>query len=88
MPNINLLEFRMAGIYNKNDQSYKNEDVYKMHTYKDAINNTEGAYVIYPGDKDVEIFKEKEKLIPSVGAFPLTPGNSKEQEEELRLDIV
>ena len=27
-----------------------NEDVYKMHTYKDAITKTEGAYVLYPGE--------------------------------------
>lgn len=68
--------------YNKKDHVYKHEDVYKMHTYKDAILNTKGAYVLYPGDK-AKIFREKEEIIPSVGAFPLTPGNNRKQEEEL-----
>lgn len=68
--------------YNKKDHIYKHEDVYKMHTYKDAILNTKGAYVLYPGNK-AKIFREKEEIIPSVGAFPLTPGNNREQEEEL-----
>ena len=46
-------------IYNKKDLSYKNEDVYKMHTYKDAINNTKGAYVIYPEIKMWKYLKRK-----------------------------
>jgi uncharacterized protein len=61
---------------------YKKEDVYKMHTYKDAILNSLGAYVLYPGDYPT-IFREENEIIPSVGAFPLTPGNNREQEEEL-----
>ena len=61
---------------------YKKEDVYKMHTYKDAILNSLGSYVLYPGDYPT-IYPEGEGIIPSVGAFPLTPGNSHEQEEEL-----
>ena len=53
---------------------YKNADVYKMHTYKDAIKNTLGAYVLYPGDLP-KIFEENpDTVVPSVGAFPLTPG--------------
>ncbi|BDZ68776.1 DUF2357 domain-containing protein [Methanobacterium ferruginis] len=31
--------------------TFKNEDIYKMHTYKDAIKDTLGAYVLYPGRK-------------------------------------
>ena len=54
---------------------YKNADVYKMHTYKDAIKNTLGAYVLYPGDY-TEIFEENpDTIVPSVGAFNLTPGS-------------
>lgn len=53
---------------------YKNADVYKMHTYKDAIKNSLGAYVLYPGHIP-EIFEENpDTIVPSVGAFPLTPG--------------
>lgn len=31
-------------------RKFKYGDLYKMHTYKDAILKTEGAYVLYPGD--------------------------------------
>ena len=55
---------------------YKYADVYKMHTYKDAIKNTLGAYVLYPGTEP-KIFEEKSpNIIPSVGAFPLKPGKT------------
>lgn len=62
---------------------YKSADVYKMHTYKDAIIGSLGAYVLYPGNTPPKIFKEKEPhIIPSVGAFPLTPGSMDSKEEE------
>lgn len=53
--------------------TFKNEDILKMHTYKDAIKDTLGAYVLYPGRKN-QIYKEFSSILPSVGAFPLTPG--------------
>jgi hypothetical protein len=60
---------------------YKLADIYKMHTYKDAIKNTLGAYVLYPGH-ECKIFKENpSSIIPSVGAFPLTPGLDDQNEE-------
>lgn len=66
-------------------RKFKYGDLYKMHTYKDAILKTEGAYVLYPGD-DCKIFRvNKNKPIPSVGAFPLTPGKNGVEEEELTL---
>ncbi|MDP3486131.1 MAG: DUF2357 domain-containing protein [Methanobacteriaceae archaeon] len=62
---------------------YKNGDIYKMHTYKDAILRTEGAYVLYPGSKD-GIFKVNDnEPIPSVGAFPLNPGENGKEENDL-----
>ena len=70
----------------KKDHIYKFEDVYKMHTYKDAIVNTKGSYVLYPGNKK-KIYRMEEGIIPSVGAFPLTPGNTHEQEEKLSKSI-
>lgn len=70
---------------------YKSADVYKMHTYKDAINNSLGAYVLYPGNKP-RIFREKPpNQFPSVGAFPLTPGDNLEEEnviEKFIFDIL
>ena len=70
---------------NEEEKSYKfkNGDIYKMHTYKDAILRTEGAYVLYPGSRD-GIFKVNDnKPIPSVGAFPLNPGENSEEEKDL-----
>lgn len=62
---------------------FKNGDIYKMHTYKDAILRTEGAYVLYPGSRD-GIFKvNNEEPIPSVGAFPLNPGENGKEEKDL-----
>jgi predicted component of viral defense system (DUF524 family) len=62
---------------------YKNGDIYKMHTYKDAILRTEGAYVLYPGSRD-GIFKvNDDEPIPSVGAFPFNPGENGKEENDL-----
>ena len=67
----------------ENKRNFKYGDVYKMHTYKDAIVKTEGAYILYPGDNQ-KIFEVKEnEPIPSVGAFPLTPGKNGKEEDEL-----
>lgn len=61
--------------------SFINDDIYKMHTYKDAIENTMGAYVLYPG-RIKKIYREKpNNIIPSVGAFPLTPGFKHDDDE-------
>lgn len=64
-------------------RTYKDGDIYKMHTYKDAILKSEGAYILYPGDKQA-LFKVCDyHQIPSVGAFPLTPGKNGDEEKEL-----
>lgn len=66
---------------------FKNGDIYKMHTYKDSILKTEGSYVLYPGNVH-KLFKEDNDLIiPSVGAFPLAPGNGGEEEYNLSIFI-
>ena len=67
--------------------SIKNGDIYKMHTYKDSILKTEGSYVLYPGNVH-KLFKEDNDLIiPSVGAFPLAPGNGGDEEYNLSIFI-
>ena len=58
---------------NIDSDSFKNEDIVKMHAYKDALTNTIGSYIIYPGFRD-KIFYEDETKTSSVGAFGLTPG--------------
>lgn len=57
-----------------NSETFKNEDIVKMHAYKDAIKNTIGAYVLYPGNNN-EIYHENE--FESVGAFGLIPGDER-----------
>ena len=47
------------------DRIFKEGDIYKMHTYKDSILTTEGAYVLYPGNKTKQFF-ESNTIIPSV----------------------
>ena len=65
---------------------FKDGDIYKMHTYKDSILQTEGSYVLYPGSK-TKRFRESEWIIPSVGAFSLTPGNDDIEEDNLAIFI-
>ena len=47
---------------------------------------TEGSYVLYPGDKTKQ-FLESNMIIPSVGAFSLTPGNDDIEEDNLEIFI-
>lgn len=51
-------------------------DLLKMHAYRDAIQRTAGAYVLYPGG-DVERnglqYPEFHELLPGLGAFVLRP---------------
>ena len=57
-------------------------DIYKMHTYRDALMHSWGSYILYPGTKKITYHKPlgdpqwatRDKiLIPSVGAIPLNP---------------
>lgn len=65
------------------ESRYRDGDVYKMHTYKDAILHSMGAYILYPGSRRV-IFNEETGEVPSVGAFPMRPGDSAADEKRLR----
>ena len=64
------------------DRVFKDGDIYKMHTYKDSILETEGAYVLYPGNVTKQFF-ETNTIIPSVGAFSLIPGHDETAEDNL-----
>ena len=68
------------------DRNFKDGDIYKMHTYKDSILKTEGSYVLYPGNQ-TKRFYESKFIIPSVGAFSLTPGNDDVEEDNLEIFI-
>jgi hypothetical protein len=55
---------------------FKNVDLYKMHAYKDAIRRSGGAYILYPGNADLEAkYLGFHEIIPGVGAFALRPNN-------------
>ena len=58
----------------ESSRKYKNADIYKMHTYKDAILNSLGAYVLYPGEKSGLFQVNDDFITPSIGALPLKPG--------------
>ncbi|HLO44559.1 MAG TPA: DUF2357 domain-containing protein [Leadbetterella sp.] len=66
---------------------YKNADLLKMHSYKDAIRRTGGAYVLYPGDKFIKQ-KGFHEIIPGLGAFPVKPSKSESGIEELKVFIL
>lgn len=65
------------------NRSFKAGDIYKMHSYRDAILRTEGAYILYPGNKNKIFYINEGEAIPSVGAFPLTPGKNGTEDQEL-----
>jgi predicted component of viral defense system (DUF524 family) len=74
---------------------HKQDDLYKMHTYRDGILSTRGAYVLFPGDgvggrvaePTPNLFVRHPSAfgggsvhrIPSVGAFDLSPGGGPAQ---------
>ena len=64
----------------KSEQSkgtYKRADLLKMHSYKDAIRRTGGAYILYPG-KDKTTYNKMgfREIIPGLGAFQIRPSEN------------
>lgn len=59
----------------------KNDDVSKMHAYRDAIRKSAGAYVLFPGTY-IEKFEEYDEILPGVGAFPLRPAATESAEDQ------
>ncbi|MBC2607494.1 DUF2357 domain-containing protein [Pelagicoccus albus] len=60
---------------------YKRGDLLKMHTYNDALRNTIGSYVLYPGTRDTpEKISKFHEIAPGVGALSLKPGNEQSLE--------
>ena len=67
--------------------TFKNQDLLKMHAYKDAIRRTGGAYVLYPGEGKDEPFRGFHELIPGLGAFVIKPNNDDKDKEHLKAFI-
>ena len=59
----------------KAGNTYRRGDLYKMHTYNDAIRRTAGSYVFYPGkgSEGKTEFCRYEEIVPGVGAFRMLP---------------
>ena len=70
-------------IETRSTDTYRRGDLYKMHTYNDAIRRTAGSYVLYPGrDGDVKReYTRDEEAVPGVGAFRLRPGNEQQRSQ-------
>jgi hypothetical protein len=66
---------------------YKRADLLKMHAYRDAIRRTQGAYVLYPGDKP-QRWEGYHEILPGLGAFPIKPGNGEAMLTQFIRDIV
>jgi hypothetical protein len=60
----------------------KRVDLYKMHTYNEAIRRTVGSYVLYPGcapNKDeAQRFERYHEIVPGIGAFAMRPSKPDE----------
>lgn len=67
--------------------TFKNEDLLKMHAYKDAIRRTGGAYVLYPGEGEDDPFRGFHELIPGLGAFVIKPNKDDGDKEHLKTFI-
>ena len=83
-------ETTLAGRPGESD--YNRDDLLKMHSYKDAIRRTAGAYVLYPGAEG-KVYKRKgfHELIPGLGAFAIRPAQTDNGRDELKrflLDVV
>ena len=72
--------------------TFKRGDLYKMHTYRDALLGSRGAYILFPGSgEDEEIFirhpgsryPSAPYHFPSVGAFQLRPYENAGQRNNL-----
>ncbi len=66
---------------------YKRADLLKMHSYRDAIRRTQGAYVLYPGTESKQ-WSGYHEILPGLGAFPIRPGNGDDDLEEFIRTIV
>ncbi|MBE7452138.1 MAG: DUF2357 domain-containing protein [Kofleriaceae bacterium] len=53
--------------------SFKNDDVQKMHAYRDAIRDARSSWVLYPGDLFDEFGTNDVGIWGAVGAVPLRP---------------
>lgn len=69
---------KRSGFYGEDDdgevKSWKPEDINKMHTYREAISNVVGSFILYPGSRTV-VYKKQDRsnIYEGVGAISLRP---------------
>lgn len=76
-------------------------DIYKMHTYRDALMKSLGSYVLYPGSSshseewnyyvkpfDSSWDNREEQLLPSVGAIAVKPGDIGDVQLRSALELI
>jgi predicted component of viral defense system (DUF524 family) len=68
----------------QNRGTYKRADLLKMHTYKDAIRRTAGAYILYPGSGPRYTKFGFHEIIPGLGAFSIRPSRTNDGGEHLK----
>lgn len=68
------------------EEQAKKDDLSKMHTYRDAIRRTAGAYVLYPGSQ-TESFRQFQEILPGLGAFPFRPADQSTEEDRFNLGV-
>jgi hypothetical protein len=68
----------------QNKGTYKRADLLKMHSYRDAIRRTAGAYILYPGGDGKIDWRGFHEIVPGLGAFTLKPNRDNDGSQDLR----
>jgi predicted component of viral defense system (DUF524 family) len=67
----------------------KRVDLYKMHTYNEAIRRTVGSYVLYPGlvprRDEAPRYERYHEIVPGIGAFAVRPANQSQSPAGLEI---
>lgn len=88
------LDLNLAGDFDRqdaatSDDDAKPEDVYKMHTYNEAIRGTASSVILFPGGQAAngglnQSFEKYRELIPGVGALAISPGKHEVRSKALK----
>lgn len=68
----------------QNKGTYKRADLLKMHSYRDSIRRTAGAYILYPGGDGIKDWRGFHEIVPGLGAFTMKPNRDNDGSTELR----
>ena len=68
----------------QNEGTYKRADLLKMHSYRDSIRRTAGAYILYPGG-DVKEWRGFHEIVPGLGAFTIKPNRENDGSVDLKM---